>query len=29
MILEFRFDAGIPEQEVVKIAENMEYIAGS
>ena len=24
MILEFRFDAGIPEQEVVKIAENME-----
>ena len=29
MILEFRFDAGIPEQEVVKIAENMEYVAGS
>lgn len=29
MILEFRFDAGIPEQEVVKIAENMKYIAGS
>lgn len=27
MILEFRFDAGIPEQEVVKIAENMEYVA--
>lgn len=29
MILEFRFDAGIPEQEVVKIAENMEYVAQS
>ena len=27
MILEFRFDAGIPEREVVKIAENMEYVA--
>ena len=26
MILEFSFDAGIPEQEVVKIAENMEYV---
>lgn len=29
MILEFRFDAGVPEQEVVKIAENMEYVAQS
>ncbi len=29
MILEFRFDAGIPEQEVVKIAENMKYVAES
>ena len=29
MILEFRFDAGIPEQEIVKIAENMEYVARS
>lgn len=29
MILEFRFDAGIPEQEIVKIAENMEYVAQS
>ena len=27
MILEFRFDAGIPEQEVVKVAENMKYVA--
>ena len=29
MILEFSFDAGIPEREVVKVAENMEYIAQS
>ena len=29
MILEFSFDAGIPEQEVVKIAENMKYVAES
>lgn len=29
MILEFNFDAGIPEQEVVKIAENMKYVAES
>lgn len=27
IMLEFRFDATIPEQEVVKIAENMEYVA--
>ena len=27
MILEFRFDAGIPEREIVKSAENMEYVA--
>lgn len=26
VILEFNFDAGIPEQEVVKIAENMKYV---
>ena len=29
IMLEFRFDATIPEQEVVKIAENMEYVAQS
>ncbi len=29
IVLEFRFDAAIPEQEVVKIAENMEYVAQS
>ncbi len=29
MILEFSFDAGIPEQEVVKIAENMKYVSES
>ena len=29
VMLEFRFDATIPEQEVVKIAENMEYVAQS
>jgi len=29
MILEFSFDAGIPEQEVVKIAENMKYVTKS
>ena len=29
MILEFSFDAGIPEREIVKIAENMEYVAES
>ena len=27
IMLEFRFDAAISEQEVVKIAENMEYVA--
>ncbi len=29
IMLEFRFDAAIPEREVVKIAENMEYVAQS
>ena len=29
IMLEFRFDAAISEQEVVKIAENMEYVAQS
>ena len=29
MILEFSFDAGFAEQEVVKIAENMKYVAES
>lgn len=29
IMLEFRFDATIPEQEVVKIAENMEYVVQS